>query len=51
MTKRVLIYGMNYSPEVAGAGRYTGEIAEYIASLGSEVVVVTRMARTNFIQQ
>jgi colanic acid biosynthesis glycosyl transferase WcaI len=41
MAKRVLIYGMNYSPEVAGAGRYTSEIAEYIASLGSEVVVVT----------
>jgi colanic acid biosynthesis glycosyl transferase WcaI len=41
MTKRVLIYGMNYFPEVAGAGRYTGEIAEYFASLGSEVVVVT----------
>jgi colanic acid biosynthesis glycosyl transferase WcaI len=41
MAQRVLIYGMNYSPEVAGAGRYTGEIAEYIASLGSDVVVVT----------
>jgi colanic acid biosynthesis glycosyl transferase WcaI len=41
MAKRVLIYGMNYFPELTGAGRYTGEIAEYIASLGSEVVVVT----------
>src|SRR5277367_3289465 len=41
MAKRVLIYGMNYFPELTGAGRYTGEIAEYLASLGSEVVVVT----------
>jgi colanic acid biosynthesis glycosyl transferase WcaI len=41
MAKRILIYGMNYSPELAGAGRYTGEIAEFLASLGSDVVVVT----------
>jgi putative colanic acid biosynthesis glycosyltransferase WcaI len=41
MAKRVLIYGMNYFPEFAGAGRYTGEIAEFLASRGSEVVVVT----------
>jgi colanic acid biosynthesis glycosyl transferase WcaI len=41
MTKRILIYGMNYFPEVAGAGRYTGEIAEFFASSGCEVLVVT----------
>jgi len=43
-TKRVLIYGMNYAPEVAGVGRYTGEIAECLAHLGANVTVVTAPA-------
>ncbi|TCL72985.1 WcaI family glycosyltransferase [Rhizobium sp. BK251] len=37
----ILIYGMNYAPEMAGVGRYTGEIAEHLAALGSQVTVVT----------
>ncbi len=37
----VLIYGMNYSPEMAGVGRYTGEIAELLASQAEGVTVVT----------
>jgi colanic acid biosynthesis glycosyl transferase WcaI len=37
----VLVYCMNYSPELAGIGRYTGEIAEYFSSRGAEVTVVT----------
>ena len=41
MKKRVLIYGINYAPEIAGVGRYTGEIGEHLASLGHEVCVVT----------
>ena len=41
MIQRVLIYGMNYAPEFTGVGRYTGEIGEYLASLGHEVRVVT----------
>jgi colanic acid biosynthesis glycosyl transferase WcaI len=32
---------MNYAPEMAGVGRYNGEIAEYFASEGAEVTVVT----------
>ena len=39
--QRVLIYGMNYSPEMAGVGRYTGEIAELLASQAEGVTVVT----------
>lgn len=39
--ERVFIYGMNYAPEMAGVGRYTGEIAEYLAKLGADVTVVT----------
>ena len=41
---RVLIYGMNYAPEFAGVGKYTGEIAEYLASTGAAVTVVTTPA-------
>lgn len=41
MTKRVLIYGINYAPEIAGVGRYTGEIGAYFASQGHDVEVVT----------
>lgn len=41
MNKRVLIYGMNYAPEIAGVGRYSGEIGEYFAGLGHDVCVVT----------
>jgi colanic acid biosynthesis glycosyl transferase WcaI len=38
---RVLIYGINYAPEIAGVGRYTGEIGSYLAGLGPRVDVVT----------
>nr|WP_255700127.1 WcaI family glycosyltransferase [Jiella avicenniae] len=39
--KRVLVYGMNYAPEIAGVGKYTGEIAEHLAAEGMDVTVVT----------
>jgi colanic acid biosynthesis glycosyl transferase WcaI len=42
--KRVAIYGMNYAPEIAGVGRYTGEIGEHLASLGHDVCVITTPA-------
>jgi colanic acid biosynthesis glycosyl transferase WcaI len=38
---KVLIYGMNYAPEMAGVGRYTGELGQYLASLGHDVTVIT----------
>jgi colanic acid biosynthesis glycosyl transferase WcaI len=38
---RLLIYAMNYSPEVAGVGRYTGEIGDYFVAMGHEVFVLT----------
>jgi colanic acid biosynthesis glycosyl transferase WcaI len=38
---KVLIYGMNYAPEIAGVGKYTGEIAEYLNKIGADVTVVT----------
>jgi colanic acid biosynthesis glycosyl transferase WcaI len=38
---RVIVYGMNYAPEIAGVGKYTGEIAEHLASKGMAVTVVS----------
>ena len=38
---RVLIYGINYSPELTGIGKYSGEMAEWLATSGHEVRVVT----------
>jgi colanic acid biosynthesis glycosyl transferase WcaI len=40
-TSKILVYSVNYFPEMAGAGRYTGEIAEELAARGVEVLVVT----------
>ena len=38
---RILIYGINYSPELTGIGKYTGEMASWLAHRGHEVRVVT----------
>ena len=36
---RVLIYGINYSPELTGIGKYSGEMADWFSSNGNEVKV------------
>ncbi|NHQ88515.1 glycosyltransferase WbuB [Iodobacter sp. HSC-16F04] len=38
---KILVYGINYSPEMTGIGKYTGEMAEWLAAQGHEVRVVT----------
>ncbi len=38
---RILIYGLNYSPELTGIGKYTGEMAAWLAERGHQVRVVT----------
>lgn len=38
---RILIYGLNYSPELTGIGKYTGEMSGWLAQRGHEVRVVT----------
>lgn len=38
---RILIYGINFSPELTGVGKYTGEMAEWLADRGHAVRVVT----------
>ena len=41
LIKTVVIYGINYAPEVAGVGRYSGEIGAYMAARGCRVNVIT----------
>ena len=38
---RLVIYGINYRPELTGIGKYSGEMAEWLAARGHEVRVVT----------
>jgi colanic acid biosynthesis glycosyl transferase WcaI len=38
---RILIYGLNYAPELTGIGKYSGEMASWLAARGHEVRVVT----------
>lgn len=39
--KRILILGINFSPELTGIGKYTGEMAYWLANNGYEVTVIT----------
>jgi len=38
---KILIHGLNFSPELIGIGKYTGELAQWLAAAGHEVHVVT----------
>ena len=38
---KILIVGLNFHPELIGAGKYTGELAAYLASQGHQVRVIT----------
>lgn len=38
---KILVYGINYSPELTGIGKYTGEMVEWMTSQGHEVRVIT----------
>jgi colanic acid biosynthesis glycosyl transferase WcaI len=37
---KILIYGLNYAPELTGTGKYTAEMAEALAAAGHDVRVV-----------
>ena len=37
---RILIYGLNYAPELTGIGKYTGEMASWLSTRGHQVRVV-----------
>ena len=38
---RILIYGLNFAPELTGIGKYTGEMAAFLATQGHEIRVIT----------
>lgn len=38
---RILIYGINYAPELTGIGKYTGEMGAWLAGRGHAVSVIT----------
>jgi colanic acid biosynthesis glycosyl transferase WcaI len=40
---RILIYGINYAPELTGIGKYTGEMASWFVKQGHTVHMVTGM--------
>lgn len=38
---RILLYGLNYAPEQVGIGKYSGEMASWLAGRGHELRVIT----------
>jgi colanic acid biosynthesis glycosyl transferase WcaI len=38
---RILVYGINFAPELTGIGKYTGEMAVFLAENGHQVRVIT----------
>lgn len=38
---KILLYGINYAPELTGIGKYSGELAEWLSNKGHEVQAVT----------
>ncbi len=38
---RILIIGLNFAPEITGIGKYSGEMAAFLAEKGHEVRVIT----------
>jgi colanic acid biosynthesis glycosyl transferase WcaI len=37
---KILLYGLNYSPELTGIGKYSGEMCEWLADDGNDVRVI-----------
>lgn len=40
---KILIYGINYTPELTGIGKYTGEMGAWLAKKNNDVDVITAM--------
>jgi colanic acid biosynthesis glycosyl transferase WcaI len=38
---KILIYGINFRPELTGVGKYTGEMADWLVAQGHDVRVIT----------
>ena len=40
---KILVYGINYAPELTGIGKYTTEMCEWLAQKGHQVEVITAL--------
>ncbi|MFY0256283.1 WcaI family glycosyltransferase [Chitinophaga sp. 30R24] len=40
---RILVYGINYAPELTGIGKYTAEMCAWLAARGHKVQVITAL--------
>jgi colanic acid biosynthesis glycosyl transferase WcaI len=38
---KIIIYGINYSPDLVGVGKYTGEMGDWLRKQGHEITVIT----------
>lgn len=38
---KIIIHGLNFSPEIVGIGKYSGELARSLVDLGHQVTVIT----------
>ena len=38
---KILVYGLNFAPELTGIGRFSGDMAAWLAARGHEVRAVT----------
>jgi colanic acid biosynthesis glycosyl transferase WcaI len=38
---KIIIYGINYCPDLVGVGKYSGELGEWLRNQGHEITVIT----------
>ena len=38
---KIILYGLNFKPEIAGIGKYSGELADYLHDKGHNIRVIT----------
>ena len=40
---KIMLYGINYSPELTGIGKYSGEMGAWLSSAGNSLQVITAL--------
>ena len=38
---KIILYGLNFKPEIVGVGKYSGELADYLSEKGHNLRVIT----------
>ena len=38
---KIIIYGLNFKPELVGVGKYSGELADFLNKKGNKLRVIT----------